>query len=328
MEFRAYRVKSDDGKHYSGSVVTLTEQDLPVHDVLIRVHYSSVNYKDALSAAGNKAVSRNFPHTPGIDAAGEIVRDKSGRFPAGLQVVVTGYDLGMNTAGGFAEFICVPPDWVQVLPTGLSMRDAMAYGTAGLTAALCVQKLQRMGLPAEGEVLVTGASGGVGSIAVNLLAKLGHDVVAVSGKSTAHAFLLNLGAKHVLSREVFMQDSAKPMLKPRWHGAVDVCGGEVLAATVKSMAYGCSVAACGLVSSPDLALNVFPFILRDVNLLGVDSVELPLVDKGHIWRRFAAEWALPQTLTSVHEITLEQLPDILPKLLKGESQGRYLVNLA
>lgn len=172
MEYRAYQVRSEDGKHYSGAVVTLNKQVLPAHDVLIRVHYSSVNYKDALSASGNKGVSRNFPHVPGIDAVGEVVHDRSGRFPAGLQVVVTGYDLGMNTAGGFAEYICVPPDWVQALPAGLSMRDAMAYGTAGLTAGLCVQKLQRMGLPFEGEVLVTGASGGVGSIAAALLAKL------------------------------------------------------------------------------------------------------------------------------------------------------------
>lgn len=328
MEFRAYQVKTEDGKHYTGNIISLSENNLPAHDVLIRVHYSSVNYKDALSAAGNKGVSRNFPHTPGIDAAGEVVWDKSGRFPAGLQVVVTGYDLGMNTAGGFAQYICVPPDWVLALPSGLSMRDAMAYGTAGLTAALCVQKLQRMGLPAEGEVLVTGASGGVGSVALNLLTKLGHDVVAVSGKESARTYLQELGAKQVLSREVFLQDAAKPMLKPRWSGAVDVCGGEILAATVKSLAYGCSVAACGLVNSAELPLNVFPFILRDVNLLGVDSVELPLVDKGHIWRRFAAEWSLPQILDGVQEITLEQLPQVLPKLLAGESQGRYVVSLA
>jgi len=330
LTFTAFRVEEDNSAEpprYNGRVCERRISELPEGELLIRVRYSSLNYKDALSARGNKGVTRNYPHTPGIDAAGEVIESASADFAVGDQVLVTGYDLGMNTAGGFAQYIRIPAAWAISLPAAMTLRQSMVLGTAGLTAALCVDKLLRNGLsPEQGTVLVSGASGGVGSLAVALLAQRGFDVSAVSGKPEAEAFLRELGATQVLARESFTEAQSKPMLKPQWAGAVDVVGGELLVNIIKSLHYGASVACCGLVGSPGLNATVLPFILRGVNLLGVDSVALPREQKIAIWQRLAGDWQLPQLESLATEIGFAELPEALERLFRGQSQGRLLLN--
>ncbi len=325
MKYQAYVVEEQDG-HYQGAVKELETDNLPAGDVLIKVSYSSVNFKDALSNSGNKGVTRSFPHTPGIDAVGQVVADASGTFAEGDSVLVVGYDLGMNTAGGFGEYIRVPKKWVMTLPAGLSPQQAMQWGTAGFTAALCIEKLLHQGVkPEDGAVLVTGATGGVGVVAVMLLSKLGFEVAALTGKSDAEAMLKSAGAKSVLLRDDFIDESPKPMLKPVFAAAVDVAGGKVLETIFKVLNYGGSVAACGLVNSPVLSTSVFPFILRGINFLGVDSVELPLEIKQRVWNKMADEWALPQLEDVSHVITKDQLAGTLAEVLNGGAKGRYVL---
>jgi len=329
--FKALRVhETQEGEKlsYNSAVVERGMNELPENDVLIKVHYSSVNYKDALSASGNKGVTRQYPHTPGIDAAGVVVRSQASQLTAGQSVIVTGYDLGMNTSGGFAEYISVPAQWVVPLPEGLSQFESMVLGTAGLTAALCVEKLLNNGLESEqGEVLVTGATGGVGSIAVALLAKLGFSVTACSGKADSHAMLKGLGAQTVISRAELLDQGNRPMLKERWAGAVDVVGGELLWNVMKSLHYGGSVACCGLVGSPKLEATVFPFILRSVNLLGVDSVMVPLAHKSAVWSRLATQWKLEQLADLAKIIALDDLQAGIDSLLQGQGKGRLVLEL-
>ena len=251
--------------------------DLPGGELLIEVKYSSLNYKDSLSASGNKGVTRKYPHTPGIDAAGVVATSSTSRFGAGEQVIVTGFDLGVNSPGGFGQYISVPASWAVKLPPALTLMQSMAYGTAGFTAALCVMRLMAFGLTKDtGEVLVTGATGGVGSVAVGLLSKLGFNVVAATGKTDEREFLTRLGAKAVISREEANDTSGRPLQKGRWAGVVDTVGGNILATAIKSTKYGGLVATCGNAMSADLAVSVYPFILRGVSLLGVDSVEVPM----------------------------------------------------
>lgn len=322
--------KQDDntGKaRYEAGVVQRAIQDLPDGDVLIRVHYSSLNYKDAMSARGNKGVTRQFPHTPGIDAAGEVAADGGG-FSAGDEVVVIGYDLGMETDGGFGQYIRVPAGWVVRRPEGLSLREAMIIGTAGFTAALCVEKLLLNGLVAEqGPVLVSGATGGVGSYAVALLARLGFSVTALTGKADAADYLKGLGADAVLERSELSAESSRPMLKEQWAGAVDTVGGEILSNTLKSTQYGGSVACCGLVASPVFSASVLPFILRGINLLGVDSVNLPLETKAAIWQRLGGEWKVDDLEQMATEIGFSELNGALDTVFQGGARGRYLLNL-
>jgi len=327
--YKAFRVERDDNKNYSRSVVELETDDLPPGEVLIEVKFSSLNYKDALSATGNPGVTRKFPHTPGIDAAGVVVESDNSAFAPGDDVIVIGFDLGMGTWGGYGQRIRVPADWVVARPEGLSLRDAMILGTAGFTAALCVDKLQSSGVtPDDGPVLVTGASGGVGSVAVMLLAKLGYAVAAVTSKSEAHDLLRSLGATSFLSREEAAEGADKPLLAERWGGVVDTVGGDILVTGLKSLRYGGSLAACGLVASPALpGATVLPFILRNVNLLGVDSVQLPIANKTAIWGRLANEWRLQGLEELVTEITLDELSPQLDKILAGQMVGRGLVLL-
>ncbi len=326
--FKAYEVSEIAEKEFAGAVVEKAIDDLPAGDVLIQVEYSSLNYKDALSASGNKAVTRHFPHTPGIDAAGVVAATDSDRFKVGDAVLVTGYDLGMNTAGGFGQYIRVPAAWVIPLSAGLGAADAMRLGTAGFTAALCVEKLLHNGLDREGgEVLVTGATGGVGVIATMLLAQLGFQVAASTGKESSHEFLKDLGANSIVDRAELAEDSSRPLLAERWNGAVDVVGGATLFNVIKSLKYGTSVAACGLVQSPQFDATVLPFILRGVNLLGVDSVELPLSQKRSTWEKLAGEWKLNNLAQVCEEISLQDLDACLKKLLTGGAKGRYLLNL-
>jgi alcohol dehydrogenase len=327
MSFRAFRVEKND----SGFVRSVTQrdvEDLPDGEVLIDVQYSSLNYKDALSATGNPGVTRVFPHTPGIDAAGLVVASSDTAFAQGDAVVVIGFDLGMGTSGGFAERIRVPANWVVKLPDGLSARESMRIGTAGFTAAECVQKLEQAGMtPASGPVLVTGATGGVGSVAVKLLATLGYEVAAVTGKPQQHDFLRGLGATEFLTREEAAAGADKPMLAERWGGVVDTVGGDILFNGVKSLRYGCSLAACGLVAAPQFSASVLPFILRHVNLLGVDSVQLPIAEKTALWSRLATTWKMD--LTDLEEVlSLNDLSAAIDRILVGEMVGRGVLDLS
>ena len=325
MEFRAYRVH-EEGKTTTRKVEKVGLDTLPEYNVTVAVAYSSLNYKDALSATGNRGVTKSYPHTPGIDAAGRVVASDDARFKEGDEVIVTSYDLGMNTPGGFGEFVRVPADWVVGLPEGLSLREAMVLGTAGLTAAMCVDALSDRGF-IEGPVVVTGASGGVGSLAVALLAKLGHHVVASTGSEDAHAMLKNLGAAQIIDRHELSEASERPMLKSAYGGAVDTVGGRTLENLVKRLESGASVAACGLVGGPDLNLTVYPFILRGVNLLGIDSQNLALPKRQRLWERLAGEWKLNNLDEMTTEVGLEDLDAAVDAILKGETRGRTLVRV-
>ena len=326
--YKAFEVREETEKKFVGAIVEKSALELVEGSVSIEVHYSSVNYKDALSASGSKAVTREYPHVPGIDAAGTVLASTDSNFAVGDEVVVTGYDLGMNTAGGFGQQVTVPGGWVTKLPVGLSLRDSMVLGTAGLTAGLCVNKLLLNGItPEAGKVLVTGATGGVGIIACALLVKLGFEVVASTGKLAQAAKLTALGVSEVISREAFSEENPRPMLKESYAAAVDVAGGATLVNVIKSLSYGGSVAACGLVDSPALSATVLPFILRGVNLLGVDSVELPLAQKQQIWNLFANEWALTDIDSLAETIVLAELPAVLAKVLAGGAIGRYVLDL-
>lgn len=326
--FKALQTSENAQGEFESRIVERQIDDLPAGEVLIRVRYSSLNYKDALSASGNRGVTRSFPHTPGIDAAGTVAQSSVGEFAEGDEVIVTGYDLGMNTAGGFGQYIRVPAAWVIKRPHGLSLREAMVLGTAGLTAALCVDKLEQAGLePGEAPVLVTGATGGVGSIAVALLAKLGYKVAAVTGKADQAEFLTRLGATQIVERSVLQAGVEKPMLKEQWAGAVDTVGGDILFNVVKSLQRGASVACCGLTAGTHFQANVLPFILRGVNLLGVDSVEIPLVAKASMWDKLSVQWKLTELDALTHEITLQELPEAISRMLAAQQVGRIVVRL-
>lgn len=327
-QFKALQVREEAPGEFVPSVVLRDIAELPEGELLIRVKYSSLNFKDALSASGNRGVTRQFPHTPGIDAAGIVERSSVAEFSAGDEVIVTGYDLGMNTSGGLAQYIRIPAAWALKRPQGLSLREAMVLGTAGLTAALCIDKLERTGVsPDSGPVLVTGATGGVGTIAVALLTKLGYSVTASTGKAWQSDFLKALGADEVILRSSLAEGTNKPMLKEQWAGAVDTVGGDILFSVVKSLRYGASAVCCGLTAGVEFDGNVLPFILRGVNLLGVDSVELPLVVKASMWDKLSVQWKLDSLDSLVTELRLEQLPEALEKILGGKMVGRVLVNL-
>jgi acrylyl-CoA reductase (NADPH) len=325
--FKAMVVSETAEKTFAREIRERALSDLPAGELIIEVKYSSLNYKDALSATGNKGVTRKYPHTPGIDAAGVVADSTTKLFAVGDEVTVTGFDLGMNTSGGFGRYISVPALWATKLPQGLSLKDSMSHGTAGLTAALCIIRLMASGLTKEsGEVLVTGATGGVGSVAVAILGKLGFNVAAATGKASEHDFLTKLGAKSVISRDEANDTSGRPLQKPRWAGVVDTVGGNILATALKTTKYGGLVAACGNAMSADLNVNVFPFILRGVSLLGVDSVEIPMRARQMAWSKLAGEWSI-DVASIVTEVSLEELNGKIEEILKGGIRGRVLVNL-
>jgi putative YhdH/YhfP family quinone oxidoreductase len=327
-QFKALVIEQPEPKKFTRRIATRTLDDLPEGELVVRVAWSSLNYKDALSASGHPGVTRGFPHTPGIDAAGQVIYDASARFSPGDEVLVTGYDLGMETDGGFGQIIRIPSAWAVPLPKDLNLRESMIFGTAGFTAALSVWKLEQNGVtPVQGDILVTGATGGVGSVAVAILAKAGYRVVAATGKDTETPFLQNLGAAEVIGRDDVLTGSERPMMKERWAGVVDCVGGEILAAAIKSTRYGGSVTCCGLVGSTDLNLNVFPFILRGVSLIGIDSVQCPMEIRRKVWSRLAGEWKLSQLEQLASECTLEDLDEKIAAMLAGQSRGRTVVNL-
>ena len=328
--FRAFLVEKNEDGSFVRSVVERELADLPEGELLIDVKYSSLNYKDALSATGSPGVTRNYPHTPGIDVAGIVVESTVTDFAVGDEVVVIGFDLGMNTSGGFGERVRVPANWAVPLPHGLSLEEAMILGTAGFTAALSVHKLEQSGMsPKGGPVLVSGATGGVGCVAITLLDQLGYEPHAVTGKAHQHEFLRSIGAREILSREDLEAGGDRPLLKESWGGVVDTVGGGMLFNAIKGLRYGQSAAACGLVNSPNIPATVLPFILRHVNLLGIDSVELPLPKKVEIWDKLAGVWKLNE-LTTLKKSTLSltTLSEAIDTMLKGEMVGRGLVDLA
>lgn len=324
---KAFLVSQTVHNNYESAIVEKDFNELPAGDVLIRVHYSSLNYKDALSASGNPGVTKKFPHVPGIDAAGTVVTSEVSQFQPNDPVIVTGFDLGMNTWGGFAEYIRVPAEWVVPLPAKLSLIESMIFGTAGFTAALCINALQQNNItPSDGEILVTGATGGVGSLAVAILAKLGYSVVAVTGKQSQHSYLKSLGAASILSREEQADNSSKPLLKERWAGVVDSVGGKTLEMAIKTTKYNGCITACGLVGGAELNTTVYPFILRGVRLIGIDSVQSPMSTRLILWEKLAAEWKPSNLEEMVTTVTFEQLPDKIDGILKGENVGRVLVS--
>lgn len=267
-----------------------------------------------------------FPHTPGIDASGVVEESANARFKPGDEVIVTSYDLGMNTSGGFATYIRVPSDWVVKLPTGLSLKEAMIYGTAGFTAGMSVGSLVHSIKPNHGQILVTGASGGVGSIAVSILTTLGYDVVAVSSPEK-EAFLTSLGVKEIISREDAVDMSGRPVLKAKWAGVIDTVGGDILATAIKMTKPGGAVTCCGNAASPELPLSVFPFILRGVRLLGIDSQNCPMEKRRRIWNNLADDWKLDRLADLADEITLEALEAKIQLILQGKCRGRTIIRI-
>ena len=322
MNFKAF-VTEETEKGFVSNVIQRSLEDLPEGDVLIKVLFSSLNYKDALSASGNKGVSKNYPHSPGIDAAGIVEESNSDEFSTGDEVIVTGYDLGMNTSGGFSEYIRVPKEWIIKKPDNLELEESMAYGTAGLTAGLCVRKILLSGIkPEDGEVFVTGATGGVGIVAVMLLAKLGFDVVAITGKDTETDLLKSLGAKEVINRSEFEGEMKSPLAKPRWAGGVDAVGSDILSNLISATHQRAAIACCGMVGGVNLNTSIFPFILRGLSLLGIDSAETLIDVKKEIWNNFASDWKLEKINDQIKDVGLEELSSEIEKILNGKQVGR------
>ena len=326
MTYQALVVSEKNGK-YIQEVKELSISNLPKGDMLIQVHYSSLNYKDALSAIGNKGVTKNYPHTPGIDASGVVIESDNDNIRVGDKVIVSGYDLGMNTSGGYGQYIRVPADWVVKLPENLSMKEAMIIGTAGFTAGISITRLSELVKPENGEIIVSGATGGVGSVALSILSKLGYETVAVSGKETEYPFLESLGAKEIISRNDFLTLDKKPILSSKYAGGIDTVGGPILENIIKSLLPMGGVTTCGSVSSTELNTSVFPFILRGISLIGISAQNYPIELRAELWRKLASEWKPDNLLNIYNEITLSELPDAISKILKGELKGRTLVNL-
>ncbi len=325
IKFKALQV-SEVENEFKREIIEKEIEDLPEGNLIIKIKYSSLNYKDALSAAGNKGVTREYPHTPGIDAAGTVVEDRSGTYKKGDKVIVTGYDLGMNTAGGFEEYIRIPAEWAVKLPENLTLRESMIYGTAGFTAALSVYRLLAAEIE-EGDILVTGASGGVGSFACAILAEGGYDVTAATGKTEAEAYFNNLGVKNIIDRREVDDDSGKMLLKEKWSGVIDTVGGNLLSTAVKSTKYDGAVTCCGNVASAKLDLNVYPFILRGISLIGIDSVQCQRKLREEVWQKIASDWKLDQLDEFTTEVRLEDLDRQIENMLAGNSKGRVIVKL-
>jgi acrylyl-CoA reductase (NADPH) len=329
-DFRAFRAVTDTelvDAVVDRGVVTMSADELPADGVLVEVHWSSVNYKDGLAATPTGKVARISPIVPGVDLAGILVEDAPG-MPAGTEVLAHGGPIGVARHGGFAQYARVPTDLLVAVPAGMSTRDAMVVGTAGFTAALSVMALQEHGItPDSGPVLVTGATGGVGSTAVDILANLGYDVVASTGKPDAAAWLTDLGASSVIDRAELSEEGRRPLESTVWAGAVDCVGGITLANVLKKIHYGGSVAASGLTGGPGLPTTVLPFILRGVNLLGIDSVEMPMDRRREAWTRIGADLK-PSNLAAIgHDVTLDDLDGVLTDILAGKARGRSVVDL-
>lgn len=325
-EFKAYVVNECDGI-YKGKIIKKTIKDLPTGNLLIKVHYSSLNFKDALSASGNKGVTKKYPHTPGIDATGIVVASEDSLFKKGDIVIVTSYDLGMNTDGGFGEFIKVPSEWALKLPIGLSMKEAMIFGTAGLTAGISILRLISLVKPTDGNIIVSGATGGVGSLSIVILNKLGYSVTAITGKESERDYLSKLGANEIVLRNDFENLDKKPLLKPLYAGAIDTVGGVILENIIKSTQANGTITCCGNIASPKLELTVFPFILRGITLIGIDSQNAPMINREIVWEKLASEWKPNSLIDTYEEVTLNELDEKILIMLQGKSKGRIIINM-
>lgn len=326
--FRAFIVDKSEGG-FSAGLRQLSQADLPEGEVLVKVGWSGVNYKDGLAAIPEGKIVRNYPFVPGIDLAGTVEESRDARFRAGDEVIVTSYDLGVSHYGGFSEYARVKADWIVPKPAGLTLAESMALGTAGFTAALAIHQLEKNGLqPGRGPVLVTGATGGAGSVALSILHKRGYQVAASTGKASEHEYLRELGADEILERAETSAESARPLEKERWAGCVDAVGGSTLAYLIRTTRYGGSIAAFGNTGGTSFSTSVFPFILRGINLLGIDSVACPMELRRQIWQHLASDYKPEKLISHIgHEISFEELPAALANVLKGGSRGHALVRI-
>lgn len=323
---KALLVEQNDNK-LSASVQSIDEKILPIHEVIVDIHYSTLNYKDGLAITGKGKILRQFPMVPGIDFSGVVHHTEDPRFHIGQHVLLTGWGVGENHWGGLAQKAGVKGDWLTVVPEGLSLKNAMIIGTAGFTAMLCVMALEQGGLtPESGDILVTGASGGVGSTAISLLTALGYQVTALSGRISNHEYLRKLGAKNIITREEF-EPAGRALDKQRWAGAIDTVGGQILANILSQTHYNGTVAACGLAGGFSLPTTVMPFILRNVRLQGVDSVYFPAEKRAQVWQRLLQ--LLPDTFyqQAMTEITLDEVPRYAQMIMDNQVTGRTLVKL-
>jgi putative quinone oxidoreductase, YhdH/YhfP family len=326
IQYKAFVVEEHDGK-FVHSVQTLSTDNLPEGDVLVRVHYSSLNYKDALSATGNKGVTKRYPHTPGIDVAGVVEFSGNEQFKVGDEVIVTGYDLGMNTAGGFGQYIRVPAEWVVRLPKGLTLKESMIIGTAGYTAGISLLRLNALVKPSDGKILVSGATGGVGSVALSLLSKIGYQTIAISGKESEYEFLHKLGAAEIIPRSEFQAVDKRPMLSAQYAGAIDTVGGPILENILKTLKPLGAVTTCGSVSSTQLNMTVFPFILRGISLIGISAQNYPTAYRESLWQKMANEWKPDNLLDLYTEISINEIKSYVDLILAGQLKGRTIVKM-
>ena len=326
--FKALVIEEKENSIFERNILTKNISELPQNELLIQVHYSSLNYKDALSASGNKGITRKYPHTPGIDAAGIVIKSQSPKFKEGDEVICTGYDLGMNTAGGFGQYISIPADWAVALPKNISLRNAMIIGTAGFTAMNGVIEILNHNLkPEDGKVLVTGATGGVGIMAVTFLSALGYCVVASSGKTEQYDLLKKAGAKEIIGREEANDTTGKPLLGKKWVAAIDTVGGNVLATALKSTENYGIVATCGNIASTVLDISIFPFILRGVRLIGLASAETLMPKRLVVWDKISEKFSNFDFNFLTKEIKVEALSGEIDLMLQGKQVGRVLVNI-
>ena len=325
--YTAFVVTEEDGTFHH-SIRQLKSVDLPDHDLLVKVCYSSLNYKDMLSASGNKAVTSKYPFTPGIDASGIVLKSRNPRFNTGDKIIVTSYDLGMNTPGGFGEYISVPAEWVLHLPETMSLEESMMIGTSGLTAAIGLNKLMNLQLKLnEGRVAVTGATGAVGSFAVSLFAHLGYKCDAITGKSDQHTFLKSIGADGIIDRTSFYKEELRPLNKSRWLWAIDTVGGFMLDRMLRQISHNGAVACCGNVLGDTFESSIYPFILRGVSLMGIDSGIALMEDRLKIWNLLSMEWKIPVLKDLCRTIDLQNLSDQIQIMREGKQMGKVVIRL-
>lgn len=325
-EYRAFVARENADGTFNQAIESKKISELPDNEVLIKVKYAALNYKDALSASGHKGISKHYPHTPGVDAAGVVIESKSDQFAEGEEVIVTSYDFGMNTSGGFQEYIRVPAAWPVHLPSRMSLEESMILGTGAFTAALSIYKMEQNGQkPEMGPILVTGATGGVGSMAVKLLHQIGYQVIASTGKASAHEFLRNLGADEIVDRDAVNDQSGRPLLSYRWAGAIDTVGDNTLATCIKACNRNGNIAVCGLVQSAELHTTVYPFILNGINLLGIETAETPRTIRLKIWELLSTDWKLKGLNEIKNIMNINELKSQLNLMLAGKSKGRSVV---
>lgn len=326
--FFALVVDQNDG-NFEINMQTIGVEDLQKGEVLIKVQFSSLNYKDALACIPNGKVVQSYPHIPGVDLSGTVISSQDPRFQKGQRILVTGFGLGVSHFGGFSQFARVPAEWIVPLPESLELDEAMIIGTAGFTAALSIERLEHNGLhPQNGPVLVTGSTGGVGSFAVAMLATKGYQVVASTGKEEEHDFLYSLGASEIIHRDEVNPNQIRPLSKQRWAGAIDPVGGRSLAFILSSMQYGGSVAVSGLTGGGEFSATVHPFILRNINLLGIDSVNYPIELRKTLWERIGVDMKQTNLIRRIgYRIQLREVPNYIPKILSGQIRGRVIIEL-